>query len=53
MKKLLATSVITMAAIGVGSTAFAQNIFALVPKNMANPFFEQAREGCKKAEAES
>ena len=53
MKKLLATSVITMAAMGVGSTAFAQNIFALVPKNMANPFFEQAREGCKKAEAES
>ena len=53
MKKLLATSVIAFAAMTIGSTAFAQNIFALVPKNMANPFFEQAREGCKKAEAES
>ena len=28
-------------------------IFALVPKNMNNPFFDQARDGCKKAEAES
>ncbi len=37
----------------IGSTAFAQNIFALVPKNMNNPFFDQARDGCKKAEAES
>ena len=27
--------------------------FALVPKNMNNPFFDQARDGCKKAEAES
>src|SRR5215210_2984640 len=27
--------------------------FALVPKNMNNPFFDQAREGCKKAEKES
>ena len=26
--------------------------FALVPKNMNNPFFDQARDGCKKAEAE-
>ena len=53
MKRLLATSVIAMAAATIGSAALAQNIFALVPKNMANPFFEQAREGCKKAEAES
>ena len=37
----------------IGSAAFAQNIFALVPKNMNNPFFDQARDGCKKAEAES
>ena len=28
-------------------------LFALVPKNMNNPFFDQARDGCKKAEAES
>ncbi len=26
--------------------------FALVPKNVNNPFFDQARDGCKKAEAE-
>ncbi len=26
--------------------------FALVPKNTNNPFFDQARDGCKKAEAE-
>lgn len=31
----------------------AEDIFALVPKNMNNPFFDQARDGCKKAEAES
>ena len=42
-----------LAAMTIGSTAFAQNIFALVPKNMNNPFFDQARDGCKKAEAES
>jgi ribose transport system substrate-binding protein len=47
------TSALALAAMGVGSTAFAQNIFALVPKNMNNPFFDQARDGCKKAEAES
>ena len=27
--------------------------FALVPKNTNNPFFDQARDGCKKAESES
>jgi ribose transport system substrate-binding protein len=53
LKKLLATSVIAMAAATIGSAALAQNIFALVPKNMNNPFFDQARDGCKKAEAES
>ncbi len=37
-----------------GGTAFAQKklVFALVPKNMNNPFFDQARDGCKKAEKE-
>jgi ribose transport system substrate-binding protein len=35
------------------SGAQAKDIFALVPKNMNNPFFDQARDGCKKAEAES
>jgi ribose transport system substrate-binding protein len=42
-----------MAAATIGSAALAQNIFALVPKNMNNPFFDQARDGCKKAEKES
>ncbi len=28
-------------------------VFALVPKNTNNPFFDQARDGCKKAEKES
>ena len=53
MKKLLITSALAISALSVGSTAFAQDIFALVPKNMNNPFFDQARDGCKKAEAES
>src|SRR3954452_1672967 len=37
-----------------GGAAFAQKkyVFALVPKNMNNPFFDQARDGCKKAEKE-
>jgi len=53
LKKLLTTSVIAFAAMSIGSTAFAQNIFALVPKNMNNPFFDQARDGCMKAASES
>ena len=47
---------LTTAAIGLAAMtapAFAQNTFALVPKNMNNPFFDQARDGCKKAESES
>jgi ribose transport system substrate-binding protein len=53
VRKLIATSVIAMAGAFVANGAVAQNIFALVPKNMNNPFFDQARDGCKKAEAES
>jgi ribose transport system substrate-binding protein len=49
----LLTSALAAAALAGGSAAYAQNIFALVPKNMNNPFFDQARDGCKKAEAES
>jgi ribose transport system substrate-binding protein len=45
------------AALGVlmaaSSGAQAEYTFALVPKNMNNPFFDQARDGCMKAEAES
>ena len=53
MKKLLAISALALSAVTVSAPAFAQDIFALVPKNMNNPFFDQARDGCKKAEAES
>lgn len=52
------TTVIAAAAavlLGLPMVAGAQNklVFALVPKNMNNPFFDQARDGCKKAEKES
>jgi ribose transport system substrate-binding protein len=54
MRKLVLT---TAAALGVmmaaAAGAHAEYTFALVPKNMNNPFFDQARDGCKKAEAES
>ena len=54
MKKLLMTTVLAIGALTVGiSAAEAKFTFALVPKNMNNPFFDQARDGCKKAEAES
>src|SRR6516225_1680990 len=38
----------------MGEPALAQQkfTFALVPKNTNNPFFDQARDGCKKAENE-
>jgi ribose transport system substrate-binding protein len=42
-----------IAAMTIGSAAMAQNTFALVPKNMNNPFFDQARDGCMKAAEES
>ncbi|MBN9508101.1 MAG: substrate-binding domain-containing protein [Alphaproteobacteria bacterium] len=35
-----------------GVAAGKKYVFALVPKNTNNPFFDQARDGCKKAEAE-
>jgi ribose transport system substrate-binding protein len=54
MRKLLLTTVMAFGAIMVAATgAQAKFVFALVPKNMNNPFFDQARDGCKKAEAES
>jgi ribose transport system substrate-binding protein len=53
LKRLLVTSAIAVAVATIGSAALAQNTFALVPKNMNNPFFDQARDGCKKAEEES
>jgi ribose transport system substrate-binding protein len=57
MKKLLITTAIVFGALtGAVTGVEAQDkkfVFALVPKNMNNPFFDQARDGCKKAEAES
>jgi ribose transport system substrate-binding protein len=54
MRKLLLTTAMALGAIMVAATgAQAKFVFALVPKNMNNPFFDQARDGCKKAEAES
>ena len=54
MKKLLMSTVLALGAITVAASgAQAKYVFALVPKNMNNPFFDQARDGCKKAEAES
>ena len=54
MKKLLMSTAIIVGALTMAvSAAQAKFTFALVPKNMNNPFFDQARDGCKKAEAES
>jgi ribose transport system substrate-binding protein len=54
MKKFLLTAAVAFGAFTVAvSGAQAKFTFALVPKNMNNPFFDQARDGCKKAEAES
>jgi len=47
-----AVAVYAMSLAGVAGAAD-KKVFALVPKNMNNPFFDQARDGCKKAEAES
>ena len=53
MKKLVLVATLAASAAAFAGSASAQDIFALVPKNMNNPFFDQARDGCKKAEAES
>src|SRR5579862_7563126 len=58
MKKILLSTAIAFGAMPLMmslaiSGAQAKYVFALVPKNMNNPFFDQARDGCKKAEAES
>jgi ribose transport system substrate-binding protein len=54
-QKILMASCATALALAFGAqTAGAQEkyTFALVPKNVNNPFFDQARDGCKKAEGE-
>jgi ribose transport system substrate-binding protein len=55
MLKPVLTAALAVYAIALAGAADAQTkkIFALVPKNMNNPFFDQARDGCKKAEKES
>lgn len=54
MKRFLLGTAIAFGGMSVAmSGAQAKDVFALVPKNMNNPFFDQARDGCKKAEAES
>src|SRR5258707_3662589 len=50
---LLCTAIVFGVMSGSVSGAQAKDVFALAPKNMNNPFFDQARDGCKKAEAES
>jgi len=54
MKKLIISTAVALGAMMMAASgAQAKFVFALVPKNMNNPFFDQARDGCKKAEAES
>ena len=53
--KLLRATVAAAAILAMTQGADAQPkkyVFALVPKNTNNPFFDQARDGCKKAEKE-
>jgi ribose transport system substrate-binding protein len=53
--KLLSATVAAAAILAMTQGAGAQPkkyVFALVPKNTNNPFFDQARDGCKKAEKE-
>lgn len=56
VKKILLGAGAALAIAAAAGHADAQDkkyTFALVPKNTNNPFFDQARDGCKKAEAES
>lgn len=54
MKRLLMAAVAVAALVVLSAPADAQDKlkFALVPKAMNNPFFDLARDGCKKAEEE-
>ena len=53
MRKLVLSTAVALGAMMAAASAQAEYTFALVPKNMNNPFFDQARDGCKKAESES
>ena len=51
MKQYLAGAaalLLALAAAQPGAAADKKYVFALVPKNTNNPFFDQARDGCKK-----
>jgi len=52
MKALLAL-LAALVVVQPAAAADKKYLFALVPKNTNNPFFDQARDGCKKAESES
>ena len=52
MKKIMVT-MLTLLFVSISGVSYAKNlVFALVPKAMNNPFFDLARDGCKKAEKE-
>ena len=54
LKYLLGTALVAGAlTASVATAADKKLVFALVPKNMNNPFFDQALAGCKKAEGEA
>jgi len=53
MRKLVLSTAVALGTLMVAASAQAEYTFALVPKNMNNPFFDQARDGCMKAESES
>ena len=55
LRKLLGATVAAIAILAMShdtDAAGKKYVFALVPKNMNNPFFDQALAGCKKAEQE-
>ncbi len=52
MKKLILATCVAAFAVPGAAVAADKLKFALVPKNMNNPFFDLARDGCYKAQAE-
>ena len=55
MQRMLLGAVAVGALLALAPEVRAQDklSFALVPKNVNNPFFDVARDGCKKAESEA
>ena len=52
MKRLMLSAAAAALLAAPVTAGAADYTFALVPKNVNNPFFDQARDGCKKAEEE-